>query len=164
MGYELYCQLLENAVRKLKRMTPKLGLDVDIELPGERFLPSEYVPDIRLRIDIYRRLSRVETIQQLGELREELQDRFGDIPVATERLLALAELKMDAAVWQVQAVLLEDPYLVFRYTHRDRIEQLARLSGKKLRIVDGSSAYLTLSQGVTDPDQILAAAKSVLQL
>jgi transcription-repair coupling factor (superfamily II helicase) len=163
VGYELYCQLLETSVRQLKRMAPKLSVDVDIDLPGECFLPSEYVPDIRLRIDIYRRLSRAESIQQLAELREELKDRFGELPVATKRMLAQAELKMDATVWQVQAVFLEDRYLVFRYTQRDRIEQLARLCGKKLRIVDDSSAYLTLAQGVTDPDQIMTVARSVLQ-
>ena len=59
VGYELYCQLLENAVRQLKQMPPKLSIDVDIALPGEAYLPADYVPDMRLKIDLYRRLSRI---------------------------------------------------------------------------------------------------------
>src|SRR6185503_16243163 len=59
VGYELYCQLLENAVRTLQKMSPKVSLDVDINLPGDAFLPADYVDDMRLKIDLCRRLTRV---------------------------------------------------------------------------------------------------------
>ena len=47
VGYELYCQLLETAVRRLKNLPPRLSLEVDIDLPGAAFLPDDYVPDMR---------------------------------------------------------------------------------------------------------------------
>jgi transcription-repair coupling factor (superfamily II helicase) len=53
VGYELYCQLLENAVRELTKQPPKLTIDVELNVPIEAFLPSEYVPEIRHKIDIY---------------------------------------------------------------------------------------------------------------
>ena len=68
VGYELYCQLLENAVRTLQQMPPKVRLDVDIDLPGEAFLPDDYVPDMRLKIDLYRRLTRVSRYRGAGRL------------------------------------------------------------------------------------------------
>ena len=55
IGYEMYCELLESAVRKLQRLPPKLTIDVTIDLPGEAYLPQQYVPDMRLKIDLYRR-------------------------------------------------------------------------------------------------------------
>jgi transcription-repair coupling factor (superfamily II helicase) len=162
VGYELYCQLLETAVLRLKRLPPKLSIDVDIHLPGEAYLPDAYVPDMRLKIDLYRRMTRADGLQQLAEIREELEDRFGPLPDPVLRLLAREELKFDAAIWQIAEIYLEDRDMVFRYTSRPRAEHLARLNGGKLRLVDDQSAYLRLAPGISDPDLILRIAKSVL--
>lgn len=163
VGYELYCQLLETAVLRMKRLPPKLSIDVDINLPGEAYLPDDYVPDMRLKIDLYRRMTRADGLDQLGEIREELLDRFGPPPEPVLRMLSREELKFDAAIWQVAEIYLEDRDLVFRYTNRPRAEHLARLSERKLRLVDDQSAYLRLGSGVSDPDAILRTAKSVLR-
>jgi transcription-repair coupling factor (superfamily II helicase) len=163
VGYELYCQLLESAVLSLKQLPPKMSIDVDIALPGEAYLPTDYVPDMRLKIDLYRKMSRITTSDELRELRDELQDRFGPPPEAAVRLLARTELRIEAAFWQISEIYREDSYLVFRYTDRGRIEQLAKRSGKKLRVVDGHSAYLPLSKEVAHPDEIQETVKSVLR-
>ncbi len=163
VGYELYCQLLENAVCKLQQMPPKLSIDVDIELPGEAYLPADYVPDMRLKIDLYRRLSRITDIDQLKGFHDELVDRFGPPPEPVRRMLSLEELGIDAAIWQIAQIYLEDRYIVFRYTNRARIEQLARHASGKLRVVDHESAYLKLSQEVTAPGILLEITKSVLR-
>jgi transcription-repair coupling factor (superfamily II helicase) len=164
VGYELYCQLLENAVRRLKQMPPRLSVDVEIALPGEVFLPSDYVPDLRLKIDLYRKMSRITSPDDLREFRDELADRFGPPPEPVRRMLAREELKMEAAIWQIGEIYLEDSYLVFRYTDRARIEQLARAQKGRLRVVDQQSAYLPLPKGIDHPpDALLEAAKSVLR-
>jgi len=163
VGYELYCQLLETAVLRMKRQPPKLSIDVDINVPGEAYLPDNYVPDMRLKIDLYRRLARVTGVDQLAEIREELVDRFGPPPDRVLRLLAREELKIDAAIWQIAEIYLENRDLVFRYTSRPRAEHLARLSGGKLRVVDDQSAYLRLRREVASADEIFQTAKSVLR-
>jgi transcription-repair coupling factor (superfamily II helicase) len=163
VGYELYCQLLENAVRHLKHLPPEVAIDVDLDVPGAAFLPDEYVADMRFKIDLYRRLSRIADVGELNQLRAELNDRFGAPPDAVLRLLELSELRIDAAVWQIAAIYVEDEYLVFRYGHRPRVEQLARLSGGRLRIVDDKSAYLDAAQQLTEPEQMLNLLKSVLR-
>ena len=163
VGYELYCQLLENAVRTLQNMPARVTLEVDVNLPGDAFLPADYIADLRMKIDLYRRLTRVARFDELNDLRSELIDRFGPPPPPVERLLTLAELKMDAAVWQVTSISLEGQFVVFRYGNRQRIEQLAKLRGGQLRIVDEHSAYLPIPKGFTTSDKLLALAKSALQ-
>ncbi|MBW8885420.1 MAG: DEAD/DEAH box helicase, partial [Planctomycetia bacterium] len=160
VGYELYCQLLENAVRTLQKQPPKVRLEVDINLPGDAFLPDEYVPDLRLKIDLYRRLSRVNRYDELQDFRSELVDRFGEPPREVERLLDLTELKMDAALWHISTVFIEGDFLVFRYDDRPRIEQLVRQHAGKLRLVDDQSVYLPLPQGLTENDRIWRIVKS----
>ncbi len=144
VGYELYCQLLESAVRQLMKQPPKIQIDVDLNLPVEAFLPTEYVPEMRHKIDIYRRLSRIQDVQSIDEIRKELEDRFGKIPEPVKRLLTVAELRMDATLWSIRYVGIEEEYLVFHFTDKGRIEQLARTHHGKLRVVDGSSCYWPL--------------------
>jgi transcription-repair coupling factor (superfamily II helicase) len=141
IGYELYCQLLGNAVRGLTHQAPKLSIDVEIDLPVQAFLPTDYVPELRHRIDIYRRLSRVVDVRELDDIRDELEDRFGRIPPAVEILMRVAELKIDAAIWFVRSLQVENDFLVLTYSNRQRIEHLAKLHERRLRIVDHQKAY-----------------------
>jgi len=163
VGYEMYCQLLENAVRSLRNLPVKLTLDVEVDLPGKAYVPETYVPDIRAKIDFYRRLARITDFGEIAQLRTELKDRFGVPPDPVQRMLSQAELKVDAAVWQVKMIRVEKQYLVFEYTHRPRIEQLSRLRQGKLRVVDDKHAYLTVPPQLHTPDKLLALAKSVLR-
>jgi transcription-repair coupling factor (superfamily II helicase) len=163
VGYEFYCQLLENAVRRLRHQPPKRHLDVDIDLPGEAHFPDEYVPDMKLKLDLYRRLARVTSDDELREIDEELADRFGAPPAPARRLLALCALRIDAAVWAIQEIHMEDSYVVFGYSDRTRIEQLRKQSEGRLRVVDDHSAYLPISKQVRVSEAIFAAVKSLLR-
>src|SRR5207247_1745235 len=92
VGYELYCQLLENAVRRLKNQPLRTHLEVNVELPWRAFLPRDYVPGQRLKIEVYRRLARVRRPDRLENFRQELRDRYGPIPEPAEWMLRLAEI------------------------------------------------------------------------
>jgi transcription-repair coupling factor (superfamily II helicase) len=165
VGYELYCQLLENAVRRLQRAPPKITLDVDMDLPGAAYLPDAYVPDMRTKVDIYRRLTRLDSYSQIGEMRGELVDRFGPLPPEVEHLLALTELKMDAAVWQVNAIYVEERFLVLRGTNAERMGQLAKKLNGRLRVVDDIKGYLPMKpEGLASPAALLKTTKAVLRL
>ena len=150
VGYELYCQMLDSAVRQLTKQPPKFSLDVDIQLPIEAYLPSEYIPDMRQKIDVYRRISRLQDIQAIETIRQELRDRFGEVPASVERLLRLAELRMDATLWTVRSVDIQDRFLRLQFSDGKRIAQLSKLHGGKLRIVEREqSAYWPLWEVVT---------------
>ncbi len=163
VGYELYCQLLEAAVRRLRNLPPKLEIDVTMELPGEAHLPRGYVPDMRAKIDIYRRLARTFDEEGLQAIREELEDRFGKIPEAVERLFELTRLKADMALWQINSIHIdEDRYLAFGYQDRQRADQLVRQSNKKIRMVDDGAVYSTIPKGMKDPDEIISFTRGLL--
>jgi transcription-repair coupling factor (superfamily II helicase) len=114
VGFDLYCQLLKQAVAQLKGEKLRLRLDVDVRLdfvatneaefvqasPEERvpaFIPTSYVADTTLRIQIYRHFAEIATEEQLERLRREWRDRFGKFPVAVDNLFLLAEIKLAAA-------------------------------------------------------------------
>jgi len=225
VGYELYCQLLENAVRSLKNLPAKAHLEVTIDLPWVAMLPREYVPGQKLRIEVYRRLSRIRKLERLIDFRGELRDRYGPIPEPVEWLLRLAELRILASHWQIATVHLEGNWvvtaeekgtngsaaetlteglgaesmgenarssspplrvspspllalslspslsstggpidLVLGYRHPRKMERLAQREGKRLRIVDGQSAYFRLRPDEYDFQALYEHVKHLLRL
>jgi transcription-repair coupling factor (superfamily II helicase) len=188
VGYEMYCQLLENAVRRLKNQPLRTPLEVTIDLPWPALLPREYVPGQRLKIEVYRRLARVRRQERLEDFRQELRDRFGPPPEAVEWLLRLAELRLLAARWQVATVHLEGKgqriraeeengavgakpvspaegpvHVVLGYRHARKIQRLAALSGGRLRVVDDCTAYYRLEPGEAEPLVLYSRLKDLLQ-
>lgn len=163
VGYEMYCSLLEKAVRRLKKMAPRDTVDVTIDLPVEAYLPADYAGDMRTRIDLYRRLARAATEGEVTDFGAELVDRFGALPPPVERMLELARLRVFAHGWGVNLLRREDNYLVCGYASASKIRKLVEASGGRLRVADSSSAYLPLAPGRTAPADLLEAARSLLR-
>jgi len=171
VGYELYCALLEKAVRELKNLPPQDTVDVSIDLPVNAYFPRQYVTDMRSKIDLYRRLGRIASELELDDLRAELADRFGPVPAAVDQLLQQHRLRIWAHGWYIRSIHQEGKYAVFGYADRQKIADLVDRSGGKLRIADAHSAYLPLNKKfrdtvrdtVRDTEAILSQVKSLLQ-
>jgi len=170
VGYELYCQLLENAVRGLRNQPKKVPLEVTLDLPWRAYLPRDYVVGQRLRIEVYRRLARVRRLDRLDDFRQELRDRFGPVPEPAEWMLRLAELRLLAARWQITQVRLETLAgeaavdVVFTYQNARRMQRLAQRSRGAIRVVDRASAYLRLAPAQAEPAALYTCLKEVLRL
>ncbi|MDA1014039.1 MAG: helicase-related protein, partial [Planctomycetota bacterium] len=165
VGYELYCQLLENAVRRLKNLPPRDQMHVAIDLPVSAFVPPSYVPPGRQKIEVYRKLSQVRTVEELAEVAEELRDRFGPAPPDLQRLLQVKELQVFARHWQIDDIHLEgDEYAVFSYRKPALIHALAERVGRRLRIVDTRFAYWILEADVDNDEELLADLRYVLEV
>ncbi|MCY2962417.1 MAG: helicase-related protein, partial [Planctomycetota bacterium] len=163
VGYELYCQLLETAVRKLKKEPLKETAHVAIDLPIEAFIPTEYIPAGRPKIEAYRRFSRIASFEELEELTAELVDRFGQLPEPVETLVELKRIQLLAQPWQLDDIHLEPGFLVLGYRNPLRLKQLVRASGNRLRVVDQRSAYLPLADEVASGRKLLVVVKTLLQ-
>jgi len=114
VGFDLYCQLLKQAVAQRKDEKLQLRLDVDLHLdfvatneaefvqlgPERRvpaFIPSSFIGESTLRIQAYRYVAEITTPEQLQRLRREWRDRFGALPLAVDNLFLLTETKLAAA-------------------------------------------------------------------
>ncbi len=155
VGYELYCQLLENSVRTLKKQPLRYQTHVKIELPVSAYIPDRYIPEQKLKIEVYRRLSQANSLQKLAELEEELRDRFGPVPTPAKRMVRLRELNLRALSWKIENIHLEDGYAVFRYRDVKLIKMLSHLHKGHLRVVDQYDAYWPLAAHEEDGTAVM---------
>ncbi|MEB7815314.1 transcription-repair coupling factor [Staphylococcus xylosus] len=98
VGFDLYSQMLEEAVNEKRGVTDEKqdAPEVEIELNIDAYLPAEYIQNEEAKIEIYKKLRKIETEAQLMDVKDELIDRFNDYPVEVERLLEMMEIKVHA--------------------------------------------------------------------
>ncbi len=165
VGYELYCSLLESAVRSATGKPDPGKSACSVELSWRAYLPKDYIPGPKLKVELYRRLGRVRSLERLEDFRKELADRFGTPPPPAENLLAEAELRILAERWQVARIHVEDEYAVLTYRSARRIEALSKQNPGRIRVVDDRTAYVPLDVEAKFPkgDVVAAALKPLLR-
>ena len=105
VGYDLYCKMLNEAVRHLKGETKEESFNTTIDLNVDAYIPDSYIPNEYHKLDIYKRVAAIESEEDMEEMTGELIDRFGDFPKKVERLLEVAGLKAfahEAYVTQIE--------------------------------------------------------------
>jgi transcription-repair coupling factor (superfamily II helicase) len=104
VGYDLYCQMVTEAVAELKGETPSEPAEVKIEVPLDANLPPAYVEREELRLEAYRRLAAVGSQSEVDDIRAEWEDRYGPVPEEAEALLEVARLRAECVRTGVREV------------------------------------------------------------
>ena len=97
VGYDLYCKMLNEAVRKLKgEKVEQTEYETSIEIRVDAFIPVSYIKNELQKLDVYKRIAEIETEEEKSDMLDELLDRFGEPPKSVMNLLAIALLKVKA--------------------------------------------------------------------
>ncbi len=119
VGFSLYCQLLAQAVEeqktKLAGGEKRPGLpQPKVSLPQPAFIPEDYIPDLNTRLGLYHRLVKLDKIERIKPLADELADRFGEMPREVRNLLYAVKIKTLAAKAGLESVAIEDGHIVLK--------------------------------------------------
>ncbi|MBN1250122.1 MAG: transcription-repair coupling factor [Anaerolineae bacterium] len=120
VGFTLYTRLLNRAVNRLRAqqagepLPPEPLGSITIELPLAVGLPTTYVPDDALRLQLYRRLAEMTTEEDVAQLRAELQDRFGPLPIMAQNMIYQLRLKLLAREARIPAIAVESGQIVLK--------------------------------------------------
>lgn len=96
VGYDLYCKMLNEAVKTLKGIPTKEDFITTVELEADAFIPPSYIVNEVQKLDIYKRIAGIENQNECDDMKEELLDRFGTVPLAVENLLRIAMIRVAA--------------------------------------------------------------------
>ncbi len=148
VGYDLYCKMLSEAVRKKKGDdTEEADVDTLLDIRADAYIPDEYITNENLKLEIYKRISFLETDEDRENLSEELLDRFGEVPRQVESLMKVAILRARARRLYLLEVKGGKNELRFKFSPTAKIENaglpdlLISMNGA-MRFVQGESPVL----------------------
>jgi transcription-repair coupling factor (superfamily II helicase) len=95
VGYDLYCQMVTEAVAEMKGEEVRPPAEVKLDVPTDAHLPPSYVAKEELRLEAYRRLAAVTTHAEVDDIRAEWEDRYGPVPAPAEALLTVGHLRAE---------------------------------------------------------------------
>jgi transcription-repair coupling factor (superfamily II helicase) len=165
VGFELYSRLLERAVMECRGQTSSAGPDPEVSLPVAGFLPDEYVDDVDQRLDLYARLSRAQTEEDVFEVEREIADRYGPEPEEVRNLCELMAIKIQLRLARFSAIEMKGDTLYLRIDP-DRppetggLVQLAREQSERVSIDQAGSLRIGLSP--SDRGEPLTAIRMLL--
>jgi transcription-repair coupling factor (superfamily II helicase) len=124
LGFDLYCQLLAEAVEELKagqtgeaRKSVVVGDAKElpsISLPLDAHIPEEYIPNINTRLNLYHRLAGVEHVEEIEDMAREFKDRFGPLPEPVDNLLYIVKIKVLAKQTEISSISTQGRQIVIK--------------------------------------------------
>jgi len=127
VGYDLYCQLVTEAVAEMKGETPQIVVELKIDVPITAFLPNNYVAKEELRLDAYRRLVAVKTHADVLDIQTEWQDRYGELPEQAKALLVVGSLRAECHRLGLREIVVAD--------NRARLAPITLKASEAMRLV-----------------------------
>jgi len=165
VGFELYTQMLDRAVRELKGEMPEEEIATQLNLGLNIRIPAEYIPEENQRLRMYKRVAGVERESQLRDVRAELSDRYGEPPPAVRNLLDYADLKLLAVRVGVSAIdrKRDQVSIKFRQNATVDAERLARFVASQRGAQFTPDGTLKFSQKATGAAEVLVLLKDLLE-
>jgi transcription-repair coupling factor (superfamily II helicase) len=163
VGYEMYCQLLEEATRQLKNEPKATRPEAHVELGVSAFLPKTYIPGDRQRMDVYRRLTRCSSLGMLAELEKDMHDAFGEPPRQALVFFALTELRLLCQMFGIQSVIKKDPDVVLAVVDAGRAELALKGAPGTVRVIDPKTVYLRMPKTYMEPETCLMVLRNLMR-
>jgi len=140
----MFCRLLEIVIRKAKNEPVPDHNDVHINLNLESYLPDNYLPDMKLKIEIYRKINRLSSKHEIEEMEKELADRFGPIPEHVKNLLMECEIRVAAQASHIRSLVRTNGTIILQVEDLKKVETLFKNAKKMVKVVDSNELHLTL--------------------
>jgi transcription-repair coupling factor (superfamily II helicase) len=165
IGFELYTQMLERAVREMKGEAAPDEAETQLNLGLNIRIPGDYIPEENQRLQMYKRVARVETESQLGDVGAELEDRYGPPPPPVRNLLDYASLKLLCMRVGVNAIDRKRETVTFKFRQNAAVdpERLARFVSAQRGAQFTPDGMLKFSLKATAAEDVLRALRTILE-
>ena len=166
VGYDMYCKLLGEAVREVKGEQVKEEIQTTVSLSVDAYIPDKYIKGENYRIEIYKRIAGIVNQQDCYDVYEEIEDRYGEVPLSVSNLIDISYIRSMGAVLGITDITQKDDkvVLVFDKEYGNDFENIGKLCekfGRALMYSPVNRPYLTLK---VKKNEILSNVKSLLQL
>ena len=165
IGFELYTQMLDRAVREMKGEAAPDEAETQLNLGLNIRIPVEYIPEENQRLRMYKRVAGVETESRLSDVRAELQDRYGDPPAPVRNLLEYAALKLLATRAGATVIERKRDLVSIKFRQNAEIEpaRLAKFVSSQRGAQFAPDGTLKFVSKAVSPPEVLELLRSLLE-
>ena len=167
VGYDTYCNLLNEVVKEMKGEEVVEDIDIQIDLNVTSYIPDEYISDSAQKIEIYQNIALCKNEEDIQNEIDEIIDRFGNMPPELENLLDIARIKYLAKNLYITKIMSKRTAVVFTFEQSKfnvNIEELVKQYRNRIKFSPGVKPMITLEIGTTNERQILNDVQEVLKL
>lgn len=148
IGYDTYCQLLDEVMKEMQGIEITEEQDIQIDLSISSYIPEEYIQNNAQKIEIYQDIALCRIEEDVQNITDEIIDRFGQMPKEVENLLEIARIKNLARKQNVLKIIQKRDGIVFVYDinkfDTNCIEQMVKKYNRRIRFSPGKEPYITL--------------------
>ena len=162
VGYDMYCRLLEQSVRRLRDEGDVEPHPVHVDLDVAAHLPRNYINSDRARLEVYRRIVDTQSVSDLSQLARDLEDAFGKYPQPVTRLLEVAEIRIRARQFGVTSISVRGQDVVFTIRSVSASEPLFQQAPGTVRMPDEKSVHLRLPPNYMEQPTLLRVLSNML--
>ena len=158
VGYDTYCNLLDEVVKEMKGIEVTPEVDIQIDLNVTSYIPEEYIQDANQKIEVYQNIALCKNEEDIQNVIDEIIDRFGNMPKELENLIDIARIKYLAKEQNITKIASKKTAVVFTFESSKieiDINELVRKYKNKIKFSAGIKPMITLEIGTTNERQIL---------
>lgn len=119
IGYDLYCRMLEDTVKLIKGDIDKEPIETTVDLKVDAYIPSSYIEDEMQKIEVYKKIAAIESIDEYMDIKEELEDRYSGIPDPVYNLMDIAYIKSRAKLLSIEEIKEVGNDVIFKFQAGD---------------------------------------------
>ncbi len=154
VGYEMYLDLLEEAVREMKGEPQEEKIDPEIHLKMEALIPDDYVPEPKQRMNLYKKLSKASSQSEIDETEDEIMDLYGKEPLEVTRLISLMRIRLQMKELGLLKLDYATRELIFGFSPEPKIDPLRFIefvqADKRMRLIPGDRLGYKLTDQEVD--------------
>lgn len=169
VGYDLYCKMLNEAILVRKGKEPELDFETKIDVLIDAFVPAGYIKSESQKMDVYKRIAGIETLEEYEDMQDELIDRFGDLPRQVENLLKVVLVKAAAHKAYITEITGNRERLKFQMMQDAKIDtqkipEMLKRYNHRLKIVTEKNPYFEYipMKPAKNTDEMLDNMKKVI--
>lgn len=168
VGYDMYCKILDAAVKELKGIKVDEDFETSIDLNISAYIPAKYIENEEQKLEIYKKISNIVTEEDFNDVQEEIEDRYADIPASVQNLLDIALLKSQAHSMNIISIIQKSNNIVISFKNNsnldsNRLMEIIKKYNNELMFTSSANSYLTLKLTNNSHNEIVRKIKLLLQ-
>jgi transcription-repair coupling factor (superfamily II helicase) len=168
IGYDLFIKLLEETLQELKGEAPVKRVETSIELQINAYIPESYISDENQKIEMYKKIASISDQQDLFDIEEEIEDRFGDIPTMVRNLLSIAYVKQLAQMCGISNIGQRNNNIAIKFKTDKFIKaqtamQIASDYKGRILFTASEQPYFTLKCSDEKPEELLKDIRDIVE-